>query len=73
MCNHTTANDSVTGLTRRESCGSICKALFQNMVIIQAGSINSKQVWQGQDRVILRASVGRRSANNIQQGQGKER
>ncbi len=40
---------AVTGRTRRETCGSICKALFQNMVIIQAGSINSKQVWQGQD------------------------
>ncbi len=39
----------VTGRTRRETCGSICKALFQNMVLIQAGSINSKQVWQGQD------------------------
>ncbi len=39
----------VTGSTRHETCGSICKALFQNMIIIQAGSINSKQVWQGQD------------------------
>ncbi len=66
-------NVLVTGRTRRETCGSICEALFQNMVLIQAGSINSKQVWQGQDRVILRASVGRRSANNIQQGQDKER
>ncbi len=37
------------GVTTREAWGSICKALFQNMVIIQAGSINSKQVWQGQD------------------------
>jgi hypothetical protein len=38
------AEYSVTGLMRRETCGSMCKALFRNMVI-QAGSGISKQVW----------------------------
>ncbi len=37
------------GLTRRETRGSICKALLLNMVNTQAGSVYGKQVWQGQN------------------------
>ncbi len=43
------AEYSVTGLTRRETRGSICKALLLNMVETQAGSVHGKQLWQGQN------------------------
>ncbi len=64
--------NSYVCVTTRESWGSICKALFWD-------SQNTGRVGQWQTGITdkaessPKASVGRRSANNIQQGQGKER
>ncbi len=33
----------VTGRTRREMCGSMCKALFKDVFTNRHGSVNSKQ------------------------------
>ncbi len=60
--------DSVTGLTRREASGSICKALLKYMVIFQAGSVTSKQVWQGQNTVQSVEQAGQRSAYQNPEG-----
>ncbi len=53
---------SVTWRLRRETCGSICIALFTDMVKIQAGSNTSNQVWHRRD---TRVRVGWSTANLI--------
>ncbi len=44
------AEYSVTGMTRREACGSICRALLGGMAGNKHGSHIGKQVYQWQDR-----------------------
>ncbi len=44
----------VTGRTRREASGSICKLLFLGVVNNRQGRTNSKQVYRGQDRRVLK-------------------
>ncbi len=58
---------SVTGPTRREACGSICRLLLEDMVKTQAGS--SKWARQESNQVNGR---GLRSANNIQRARQRD-
>ncbi len=67
------AEYSVTELTRRETCGSICRLLLEDMVKTQAGS--SK--WQtGIPRARQKSTLvngrGLRSANNIQRARQRD-
>ncbi len=57
----------VTEPTRREACGSICRLLLIDMVTKQAASKTSANRYDtDKAESNPRASVGRRSANNIQ-------
>ncbi len=59
------------GLTRRETRGSICKALLLNMVNT-AGSGRSKQVWHGQDTRIIQGQAWVDDRQTISRGLGGE-
>ncbi len=64
--------NTVTGRTRRKTCGSMCTSLFKGVVTNRHGSVNSKQTWMRQDKEYsYRTSVGLRSVNSIQQGKAK--
>ncbi len=63
---------SVMGLTRRETRGSICKALLLNMV--NTGRVGQEQTGMAwaRHKNNPRASVGRRSANSIQRARQRQ-
>ncbi len=63
---------TVTGRTRRETCGYICKALFQNMVKYRQGQTSVDRYVKGKTQEYSRSKRGSTIGEQYPTGQGRE-
>ncbi len=59
------------GRTRRETYGSICRALLTDMVRNRQGQNTSKQVWHRRDKRVIKGQTWSVSSEQCTTGQGK--
>ncbi len=64
--------ESVTGQTRRETCGSMCKALFQNMVKHRQGQTSVDRYVEGKTQEYSESKRGSTIGEQYPTGQGRE-